>query len=103
MSWTVRSRYTIFKKFLDVAQPSVMDNVPYTSLLYGTGGPNNYQYSVVNSTVSRDDPSVNNTRDFEYSQQSVVLTDEVTHGGSDVLVYAKGIFRLIMYLLLLFN
>ncbi|XP_068913388.1 alkaline phosphatase-like isoform X2 [Tenebrio molitor] len=75
---------------LDVAQPSVMDNVPYTSLLYGTGGPNNYQYSVVNSTVSRNDPSVNNTRDFEYSQQAVVLTDEVTHGGSDVLVYAKG-------------
>ncbi|KAJ3654346.1 hypothetical protein Zmor_013539 [Zophobas morio] len=75
---------------LDVAQESVLDKIPYTSLLYGTGGPNNYQYSSINGTVSRADPSINDTRDYQYSQQAVVLTDEVTHGGSDVLVYAKG-------------
>ncbi|XP_044253838.1 alkaline phosphatase, tissue-nonspecific isozyme-like [Tribolium madens] len=75
---------------LDIAQKSKMDQIPYTSLLYGTGGPNNYQFLVINNTVSRRDPSLNNTTDFEYSQQAVVLTDEVTHGGSDVLVYAKG-------------
>ncbi|KAG5898691.1 hypothetical protein JTB14_030641 [Gonioctena quinquepunctata] len=46
---------------------SAIDKVPYTSLLYGTGGPNNYQFF-----------------------QSAVLTDEVTHSGTDVLVFAKG-------------
>ncbi|XP_074030665.1 alkaline phosphatase 12 [Leptinotarsa decemlineata] len=70
--------------------PSAMDRVPYTSLLYGTGGPNNYQFLVENGTVVRPDPSKNDTEDFEYSQQSAVLTDEVTHGGADVLVFARG-------------
>ncbi|KAJ8913233.1 hypothetical protein NQ315_016176 [Exocentrus adspersus] len=70
--------------------PSAMDQVPYTSLLYGTGGPNNYQFQVENGTVIRPDPTKEDTTSFSYSQQAVVLTDEVTHSGTDVLVYAKG-------------
>lgn len=72
-----------------MAQSSKIDGINYTSLLYGTGGPNNYQFSVVNDKVSREEPK--NTDDYEYSQQAVVLTDEVTHGGTDVIVYATGL------------
>lgn len=70
---------------------SVIDRMPYTSLLYGTGGPNNFQFVAENGTAVRLDPSRNDTADFEYSQQAVVMTDEVTHSGTDVLVFAKGI------------
>lgn len=69
---------------------SEMDRSPFTSLVYGTGGPNNYQFMVDNGTVTREDPSKNNTADWEYSQQALVYTDEVTHSGADVLVFAKG-------------
>ncbi|XP_030745209.1 alkaline phosphatase-like isoform X2 [Sitophilus oryzae] len=70
---------------------SEMDQKPYTNLLYGTGGPNNYQFKVSSTNeVERADPSQENTTDFEYSQQAVVYNDEVTHAGTDVLVYANG-------------
>ncbi|KAJ8981895.1 hypothetical protein NQ317_007287 [Molorchus minor] len=69
---------------------SEIDLMPFTSLLYGTGGPNNYQFEATNGTVKRQDPSVNDTTDFAYSQQAVVMTDEVTHSGTDVLVFSKG-------------
>lgn len=69
---------------------SETDQVPYTSLLYGTGGENNYQFRVENATVVRPDPTEEDTQAFTYSQQAVVLTDEVTHSGTDVLVYAHG-------------
>lgn len=69
---------------------SETDQVPYTSLLYGTGGENNYQFRVENATVVRADPTEEDTQAFTYSQQAVVLTDEVTHSGTDVLVYAHG-------------
>lgn len=69
---------------------SETDQTPFTNLLYGTGGANNYQYSVVDGMVERADPTKDNISDFEYSQQAAVSTDEVTHGGTDVLVYAKG-------------
>lgn len=75
---------------LGIAQKSKIENTPYTTLLYGTGGANNYQYKVINGTVSRLSPSLNDTTSFGYSQQAAVLTDEVTHGGSDVVVYAQG-------------
>lgn len=67
-----------------------MDGLPFTSLVYGTGGPNNYQFTIQNNTVKRKDPSKEDTTDFDYSQQALVYTDEVTHSGTDVLVYAKG-------------
>ncbi|XP_066262954.1 alkaline phosphatase-like isoform X1 [Euwallacea similis] len=69
---------------------SKMDQKPFTNLLYSTGGPNNYQFEVVDGKVQRIDPTKQNTSDFEYSQQALVYTDEVTHGGTDVLVYARG-------------
>ncbi|KAI4456858.1 alkaline phosphatase [Holotrichia oblita] len=76
---------------LGVAQKSKYgDFNNYTTLLYGTGGPNNYQFYVENNSVVRPDPALQDTEDFEYSQQAVVLTDEVTHSGADVLIYAKG-------------
>lgn len=67
-----------------------MDSNYYTSLLYGTGGPNNYQFYAINNTVIRPNPKEEHTTDFNYSQQAVVLTDEVTHDGTDVNVHAKG-------------
>ncbi|KAL1498228.1 hypothetical protein ABEB36_009061 [Hypothenemus hampei] len=69
---------------------SVMTEEPYTNLIYGTGGPNNYQFSVINGTVHRNNPLNENITDFEYSQQAVIYNDEVTHDGTDVLVYANG-------------
>lgn len=75
---------------LDVAQKSPMDQMPYTSLLYGTGGPNNYQFKVVEDKATRRDPSLDDTQSFDYSQQAVVYADEVAHGGTDVVVYAQG-------------
>lgn len=69
---------------------SKMDNLPFTSLIYGTGGPNNYQFTIENGTAKRKDPSENDTTDFDYSQQALIYTDEVTHSGTDVLLYAGG-------------
>lgn len=69
---------------------SKWDTTPYTTLLYGTGGPNNYQFEVKNGSVFRQDPSKQNTTSFEYSQQTGMVTDETTHSGSDVVVYATG-------------
>lgn len=67
-----------------------MDGLPFTSLIYGTGGPNNYQFTIQNGTVVRKDPSSEDTTDIDYSQQALVHTDEVTHSGTDVLVFARG-------------
>lgn len=75
---------------LGIAQKSKNDNIPYTSLLYGTGGPNNFQFHIENNTVVRNNPQLDNTEDDNYAQQSVVLQDEVAHSGTDVVVYATG-------------
>lgn len=75
---------------LDIASKSKIEDNYFTSLLYATGGPNNYQYYVNNSTVHRRNPKLDNTTDFEYSQQTGVLTDEALHDGTDVNVHAKG-------------
>lgn len=69
---------------------SKWDKTPYTTLLYGTGGPNNYQFEIKNESVFRQDPSNQNTSSFDYSQQTGMVTDETTHSGSDVVVYATG-------------
>lgn len=71
-----------------VAQISKMNGRNYTSLLYGTGGPDNYKYTYANGTVLWENPQ--NTEDYDYTQQSAIVTDEVTHSGTDVLVYARG-------------
>ncbi|XP_017771730.1 PREDICTED: alkaline phosphatase-like isoform X2 [Nicrophorus vespilloides] len=73
-----------------IAQNSKFDGVPYTTLLYGTGGPDNYKFFVNQSSVARENPALVNTDDINYAQQAAILTDEVAHEGSDVLVYATG-------------
>lgn len=40
----------------------------------------------------RRDPSSQDTTAYDYVQQVAVLTDENTHSGSDVAVYAMGNF-----------
>lgn len=71
---------------LGIAQKSKHDGIPYTTLTYSTGGPNNMAYK--NNT--RIDPSKEDTTAFTYSQQATVITDEAYHGGGDVAVYALG-------------
>lgn len=76
---------------LGIADKSTIDNIPYTTLGYATGGPNNMAYEVYNETVTlRKDPSMENTTAFTYSQQAGVITDEGRHSGVDVAVYAIG-------------
>lgn len=77
-------------KSLGIAQASKDDGIPFTSLTYSTGGPNNFAYTINNNKVERKDPSLENTTDFHYSQQAAVISDEAHHGGGDVIVYAKG-------------
>lgn len=71
-----------------IAQKSKHDGVPYTTLTYSTGGPNNAAYSKNSDT--RTDPSKENTTAFTYSQQAGFVSDEAYHGGGDVAVYAIG-------------
>ncbi|XP_004928146.3 alkaline phosphatase [Bombyx mori] len=77
----------------DIAQTSKYDNVNYTTLSYGTGGPGSMKYSVKtehNRTVAaREDPGVN-TDSFDYQQIAAITLDENSHGGGDVVVYARG-------------
>ncbi|XP_033336693.2 alkaline phosphatase [Megalopta genalis] len=76
---------------LGIAQRSRTDGIPYTTLTYSTGGPNNAAYIVKkNNETVRSDPSTQDTTSFNYSQQAGILTDEAYHGGSDVAVYATG-------------
>lgn len=80
--------------FLGIASASKMDSRNYTTLTYATGGPDSFQYSVVEKdgspAVERRDPSIDNITHFDYVSQSAILTDENTHGGNDVIIYAKG-------------
>lgn len=77
-----------------IAQNSKVDNVPYTTLNYATGGPGGLQYAVDPATgaVTRRDPSLQDTEDFAYVQQAGIVTDENTHSGVDVSVHAMGPF-----------
>ncbi|XP_076390457.1 alkaline phosphatase, tissue-nonspecific isozyme isoform X2 [Megachile rotundata] len=74
---------------LGIAQKSKYDGIPYTTLTYSTGGPNNMAYTVKdNRSAVRINPSGENTTDFTYSQQATIISDEAYHGGGDVAVYA---------------
>ncbi|XP_063985258.1 alkaline phosphatase-like isoform X2 [Diachasmimorpha longicaudata] len=77
---------------LGISQKSKMDQIPYTILSYGTGGPNNMAYELKGGNASRIDPSKFNTSDFTYSQQATIITNEAYHGGGDVPIYAIGPF-----------
>lgn len=73
-----------------IAQNSKFDGIPYTTLSYNTGGPNNFAYEVKDNKSVRIDPSKYNTSDFNYSQQAAFIGDEAYHGGGDVPIYATG-------------
>ncbi|KAG5306441.1 PREDICTED: alkaline phosphatase isoform X1 [Acromyrmex echinatior] len=76
---------------LGIAQKSKYDGIPYTTLSYSTGGPNNVAYIVSDDgQIKRINPSESNTSDFTYSQQATIISDEAYHGGGDVIVYAIG-------------
>lgn len=76
---------------LGVAQKSKIDQIPYTTLTYGTGGPASFQMIVDDSgMVQRRNPSLENTSAYDYVQQAAILTDENTHGGTDVTIHARG-------------
>lgn len=77
-----------------IAQNSKMDQIPYTTLNYATGGPGGFQYEVDSTTgqVKRRNPSLEDTEAFSYVQQVGILTDENTHSGVDVGVHAIGPF-----------
>ncbi|KAK4874693.1 hypothetical protein RN001_014053 [Aquatica leii] len=75
---------------LGADEKSEIDNIPYTTLLYGTGGGNNYQFEVVDNTMKRRNPQLDDTISYDYSQQAAVLVDEVKHSGTDVIIYAVG-------------
>lgn len=77
-----------------IAQKSKIDQIPYTTLNYATGGPAGMQYEVdkVTGEVKRRDPSRDDTEAFDYIQQVGILTDENTHSGVDVGVHAMGPF-----------
>lgn len=76
---------------LGIAGESKPDHVPYTTLLYGTGGPNSSQYELdENGKPYRRHPKDNDTTGFNYVQQAAVSIDENAHSGSDVTIHAVG-------------
>lgn len=78
---------------LGIGDVSKWDKIPFTTLTYSTGGPNNVAFGISNDTkpkLFRIDPSTEDTEAFTYSQQSLIVSDEVHHGGGDVAIYAIG-------------
>ncbi|XP_041981092.1 alkaline phosphatase, tissue-nonspecific isozyme isoform X2 [Aricia agestis] len=75
-----------------VIGPSPYDHKNYTTLAYGTGGPGSVHYAVDNGTAVRTDPSGQDTASYTYEQIAAVPLDENSHGGGDVVIYAKGPF-----------
>ncbi|XP_055379328.1 alkaline phosphatase [Condylostylus longicornis] len=76
---------------LGIGFKSKVDGIPYTTLTYGTSY-SGYQVEIDNENgrPKRKDPSREDTTTFDYIQQSAILTDENTHGGSDVTIHALG-------------
>lgn len=73
-----------------IAQTSDNDGINYTTLSYSTGGPDSFHYHVLNDTVVRRNPSLDQTDSFEYEQVAGIRLSENSHGGGDVAVYARG-------------
>ncbi|XP_045127003.1 alkaline phosphatase-like [Portunus trituberculatus] len=73
-----------------VNEKGMVDNLPYTTLMF-TNGPG-YNYSVINNTVVRHDPSTVDTTDVDYRYQAAVPMPPIkeTHGGEDVGLWAIG-------------
>lgn len=70
---------------LGIARKSKYDGVPYTTLLYATGGPDAIQMEISNDgKVKRKDPTNEDTTAYTYIQQAAIQSDENAHAGSDV-------------------
>ncbi|XP_063828779.1 alkaline phosphatase isoform X2 [Ostrinia nubilalis] len=76
-----------------IAQPSY-DGVNYTTLSYGVGGPEAFQFYVKTvdneTTVMRREPSLEDTESMDYHQIAAIRDVESAHGGGDVAIYARG-------------
>lgn len=76
---------------LGIARNSKMDNVPYTTLLYTTGGPSSFQMETnAAGHIQRKSPLLEDTTAYTYVQQAAIKTDENGHAGSDVTIHATG-------------
>ncbi|XP_055316563.1 alkaline phosphatase-like [Sitodiplosis mosellana] len=76
---------------LGIARNSKIDGIPYTTLLYTTGGPNGFQVDLDSEgKVQRRNPSNEDTSGYTYIQQAAIKTDENAHAGSDVTIHATG-------------
>ncbi|XP_023300319.2 alkaline phosphatase [Lucilia cuprina] len=71
---------------LGVAGNSKTEGIPYTTLTYGT----TYKGFQPDANGLRKDPTLQDTTDWEYTQQGVINTDENYHGGSDVTIHSAG-------------
>lgn len=70
---------------LGIARKSKHDGIPYTTLLYATGGPDAVQLEITNDgKIKRKDPTTEDTTAYTYVQKAAVQTDENAHSGSDV-------------------
>ena len=79
--------------FLGLADVSDIDNKTYTTLLYANGP--GYNYTVVDGSVSRWNISEDPVTDDYYNQLAALPLSDESHGGDDVLIYARG--KLIFY------
>lgn len=74
-----------------IARNSKIDNIPYTTLLYATGGPDAFQMELnEKDQIQRQSPLKYNTKEYTYVQQAAVRTDENAHTGDDVSIHATG-------------
>lgn len=70
---------------LGIARKSKYDGVPYTTLLYATGGPGAVQMEIAaDGKIRRKNPMKEDTTAYTYVQQAAIQSDENAHAGSDV-------------------
>lgn len=89
-SLTINGYPKIGNDILGIAHESKFDETPYTTLTYGTGGPDSFQMEFKDGKIRRADPSKQDTTSYNYVQQAAIQTNENAHSGSDVTVHAIG-------------
>ena len=68
------------------------DDVPYTTLLYGTGP--GFNITANGGNAKGIDPTKRDTSSFNNVFQSTAFRDSASHGGEDVPIYAIGKLKL---------
>lgn len=70
---------------MGIARKSKFDSVPYTTLLYATGGADAIQMEITgDGKIKRKNPTNQDTTAYTYIQQAAIQSDENAHAGSDV-------------------